>query len=100
MKGSGAAGNKRRAALNSPPCTSGSSASRKGIMSVALALLAMLIELCLGYPRPLLHAIGHPVTWIGRLISALDHRLNHDASEPDRRRAAGIIAVLLILAIV
>jgi adenosylcobinamide-phosphate synthase len=69
-------------------------------MSVALALLAMLIELCLGYPRPLLHAIGHPVTWIGRLISALDHRLNHDASEPDRRRAAGIIAVLLILAIV
>ena len=38
-------------------------------MSVALALLAMLIELCLGYPQFLLRAIGHPVTWIGRLIA-------------------------------
>jgi adenosylcobinamide-phosphate synthase len=69
-------------------------------MSVALALFAMLIELCLGYPQPLTRAIGHPVTWIGRLIGTLDRRLNQDTSEPDRRRIAGIIAVLLILAIV
>ncbi len=38
----------------------------------------MLIELCLGYPQPLLRAIGHPVTWIGGLIGALDRALNRE----------------------
>jgi adenosylcobinamide-phosphate synthase len=65
-------------------------------MPVALALFAMLIELCVGYPQALLHAIGHPVTWIGRLIAALDRRLNRE----DERRATGIVAVLVLLGIV
>jgi adenosylcobinamide-phosphate synthase len=65
-------------------------------MSVALALFAMLIELCVGYPQALLRAIGHPVTWIGRLIAALDHRLNRE----DERRANGIVAILILLGIV
>jgi adenosylcobinamide-phosphate synthase len=65
-------------------------------MSVALALFAMLIELCVGYPQALLRAIGHPVTWIGRLIAALDHWLNRE----DERRANGIVAVLVLLGIV
>jgi adenosylcobinamide-phosphate synthase len=65
-------------------------------MSVALALFAMLIELCAGYPQALLRAIGHPVTWIGGLIAALDRLLNRDGA----RRGNGIIAVLLLLVIV
>jgi adenosylcobinamide-phosphate synthase len=73
-------------------------------MSVALtpllALLAMLIELCTGYPQALVRAIGHPVTWIGSLIGALDHGLNRAAAGPQRRRAAGIVAVLILLGIV
>jgi adenosylcobinamide-phosphate synthase len=69
-------------------------------MSVALALLAMLIELCAGYPPALLRAIGHPVTWIGRLIAALDGFLNRESNNRDQRKAAGIVAVLLLLAIV
>jgi adenosylcobinamide-phosphate synthase len=69
-------------------------------MSVALALVAMLIELCFGYPEHLLRAIGHPVTWIGRLIALLDHRLNRETARPQARRGAGIVAVLLLLAIV
>src|SRR5580704_6719930 len=69
-------------------------------MSVALAVLAMLIELCAGYPQPLLRAIGHPVTWIGGLITALDRSLNRDGAEPGARRAAGIVAVLVLLVIV
>ena len=56
----------------------------------------MLIELCVGYPQALLRAIGHPVTWIGRLIAALDRRLNRE----DKRRANGILAVLVLLGIV
>lgn len=68
-------------------------------MFVALALLAMLIELALGYPQPLLRAIGHPVTWIGHLIGALDRLLNREAGGQIRRRAAGIITVLAVTAI-
>ena len=69
-------------------------------MSVALALLAMMIELCAGYPQALLRAIGHPVTWIGRLIAALDRLLNRDTADANWRRCAGVIAVLLLLGIV
>jgi adenosylcobinamide-phosphate synthase len=69
-------------------------------MSVALALIAMLFELCFGYPERLQNAIGHPVTWIGRLIALLESRLNRDAAGPQARRSAGIVALLVLLAIV
>ncbi len=60
----------------------------------------MLLELCLGYPEQLLRAIGHPVTWIGRLIGALDHWLNREAAGETTRRAGGVIVVLIILGVV
>jgi adenosylcobinamide-phosphate synthase len=69
-------------------------------MFAALALLAMLIELVVGYPQRPVDAIGHPVTWMGALIRTLDRSLNHDSAAPDRRRAAGIVAVLCLLVIV
>jgi adenosylcobinamide-phosphate synthase len=69
-------------------------------MSVALALLAMLIELCLGYPQAVLRAIGHPVTWIGHLISALDRTLNRETAGANVRRAVGVAAVLILIAVV
>jgi adenosylcobinamide-phosphate synthase len=65
-------------------------------MSAALALVAMVIELCLAYPQPLVRAIGHPVTWIGALIDTFDRTLNRGR----RRRIRGIIAVLIVLGIV
>jgi len=73
-------------------------------MSVALALLAMLIELCIGYPERLLEAIGHPVIWMGWLIDTLDRRLNAPPQIGRRseavRRAAGVLAVIILLGIV
>jgi adenosylcobinamide-phosphate synthase len=65
-------------------------------MFVALALTAMVIELCLGYSSILLRTIGHPVIWIGALIGLLDRRLNRK----DAGRGNGIIAVLIVLVIV
>jgi len=53
----------------------------------------MLIELCVGYPQALLRTIGHPVSWIGRLIGALDDLLNRG----ERRTAAGLVAVAVLL---
>jgi adenosylcobinamide-phosphate synthase len=68
-------------------------------MSPTLAFLALLIELMLGYPDWLVRSIGHPVTWMGRLIEALDHKLNHDQDASARRRAAGAIAVIALIAV-
>ncbi|HEX5845379.1 MAG TPA: adenosylcobinamide-phosphate synthase CbiB [Rhodoplanes sp.] len=45
-------------------------------MDAALAFLALVIELMVGYPDRLLRAIGHPVIWIGQLIGWLDRVLN------------------------
>src|SRR5580658_1797560 len=100
MKGSGAPGNRRRAAARSPPCRSGRSKPPEESMFAALALLAMLIELVLGYPQALVRAIGHPVTWMGALIRTLDRALNKDSAAPNWRRSAGIVAVLILLGIV
>ncbi len=40
------------------------------------------------------------MTWIGRLIAALDRALNRDMAKAKWRRTAGIIAILLLLGIV
>jgi adenosylcobinamide-phosphate synthase len=61
---------------------------------MSVALLAMLIELAVGYPQALIGTIGHPVTWIGRLIAALDCRFNRG------RRGDGIVALAIVLAVV
>jgi len=69
-------------------------------MTVTLTLAALLIEAVVGYPDRLVRSIGHPVTWIGRLIRALERSCNSDTREPGRRRALGLITVLLIVSIV
>jgi adenosylcobinamide-phosphate synthase len=53
----------------------------------------LLIERVIGYPAWLYKAIGHPVTWIGGLISWLDARLNTGAN----RRLKGIVALVLLV---
>jgi len=69
-------------------------------MPIALALLAMLLELCFGYPERLFRAIGHPVSWIGRLIGTLDRSLNRATAGPNVRRIAGALVLLVLLALV
>ncbi len=69
-------------------------------MAAALTLFALLLEVVIGYPDRLLRAIGHPVTWMGALIGALDRGLNRDTGTPSERRVAGSIAVLILVAAV
>src|SRR5690606_12828855 len=66
-------------------------------MFVLLACLALLAEAAIGYPDRLFRAVGHPVTWIGRLIAILDSRLNDPARSAATRRAGGIIAVVILI---
>jgi adenosylcobinamide-phosphate synthase len=69
-------------------------------MAAAFTLVALLIELNIGYPDRLLGAIGHPVTWMGALIGALDRGLNRDEATLAARRMAGTITVLILVAAV
>jgi len=66
-------------------------------MSILIAFLSLIVERILGYPDWLFRAIGHPVTWIGRLISFLDRRLNHASDSDELRRRRGVQALLVIL---
>src|SRR4051812_37574512 len=68
-------------------------------MSVGLALVAGAVEAAVGYPDPLYRAIGHPVTWIGRLITRADRRWNSEQHSPAQRRTRGIVlmAALVLL---
>ncbi|RZA17638.1 MAG: cobalamin biosynthesis protein, partial [Proteobacteria bacterium] len=54
----------------------------------SLVLLALLLEAALGYPQRLVDLVGHPVIWIGRLISAMDLSWNQAAQRFAARRAA------------
>lgn len=65
-------------------------------MSFAAAmLLALLIDVAVGWPNKLFAAIGHPVTWIGRGISFGERLLN--TGETSARRVNGTVLVALIL---
>jgi adenosylcobinamide-phosphate synthase len=68
-------------------------------MSVLIAFLSLAVEAKLGYPDRLFAAIGHPVTWIGRLISCLDHMLNRATDSDRTRRLCGVLALVLIVAV-
>jgi len=97
MNGSGACGNCRRATVRSPPCRS-EAAPVLGL--ITLTFLALLIEAMLGYPDWLVRTIGHPVTWMGRLIAMLDRVLNRESMSAAKRRGAGALALVVIISLV
>jgi adenosylcobinamide-phosphate synthase len=68
--------------------------------SLPILALALTIEAAFGYPGGLYTLIGHPVTWIGRLIGALDNALNREHWPGARRRDAGVAALLLLFTVV
>jgi adenosylcobinamide-phosphate synthase len=68
-------------------------------MFVTLAFIALLVEVLVGYPEWLVQSIGHPVTWMGRLINLFDHTLNHERLSRASRRAAGIAALLIVIGV-
>jgi adenosylcobinamide-phosphate synthase len=59
--------------------------------------IAMVVDALMGWPDRLFARIGHPVTWLGALIAALDARWNRETDSPLVRRSAGAIAALLVI---
>jgi len=63
----------------------------------AAMLAALAMDIALGWPMPLFNRIGHPVTWLGRLISWLDHHTN--CGTPALRRLTGVGTAQLVIGI-
>ena len=60
-------------------------------------VVAMAMDALVGWPDRLFARIGHPVTWLGKAIAALDARWNRDTDPASTRRAAGVAAALLVI---
>jgi adenosylcobinamide-phosphate synthase len=67
-----------------------------------IALVALLLERFIGYPRHFLQKIGHPVEWMGKLIEAFDQRLNSGGGRRQARLYGifALVAVIVCVAIV
>src|SRR5579872_490639 len=66
-------------------------------VTVPLALAALAAEALIGYPPALFKRLGHPVTWIGALISATEAALNRERFGAGARRALGAASLVLWL---
>ncbi len=64
-----------------------------------LAFAALIVERFTGYPDWLFRRIGHPVTWLGALISRLDRDWNREADAFATRRRMGVLTLLVLLAV-
>lgn len=62
-------------------------------------MVAMAVDALLGWPSWLFARIGHPVTWLGRLIATIDNAWNRASDPPALRRAAGVAGALLVIAL-
>jgi len=65
-----------------------------GAMAVAMG-----VDAVLGWPDGLFARVGHPVTWLGRLIDAFDARWNRTEDAAWKRCAAGVVAALFVIAL-
>ncbi|WP_428484800.1 adenosylcobinamide-phosphate synthase CbiB [Rhodopila sp.] len=68
------------------------------VSNVDLALAALLLEAAIGYPAFVYRAIGHPVAWMGALLSGLEMRFNRPAAQDIHRRMLGILTLFVLLA--
>lgn len=66
-------------------------------MFFGTAFVAVVLEALVGYPDAVFRAIGHPVTWLGRLVAWCDKAWNSENDSFETRRWRGVATVLLLL---
>jgi adenosylcobinamide-phosphate synthase len=58
--------------------------------------ISAVVDRVVGYPNWLYRLIGHPVTWMGKLIELMDERMNTMAHVKSLSRLNGVLAMLLL----
>jgi adenosylcobinamide-phosphate synthase len=66
-------------------------------MFADLALVAIATEAMVGYPNAVYRLLGHPVTWIGKLITWCDEAWN--SGTRSSRRLYGVLTLTLLLVV-
>ena len=66
---------------------------------VGAMVVAMALDALLGWPSWLFARVGHPVTWVGWLIGAIDAPRNRASHPPLWRRAAGVAGAVVVIAL-
>ncbi|QMU57109.1 MAG: cobalamin biosynthesis protein CobD [Boseongicola sp.] len=69
-------------------------------MTSLAMLIALAIEGAFGWPDRLFRLVGHPVTWIGRLISWMELRFNLSEEQPSDHIFWGRVTVFITLLVV
>ena len=62
-------------------------------------MAALAVDAVVGDPDRLWRRVPHPAVWFGWLVGRLDAGLNHEAQSQAARRLAGVLALLLLLAV-
>ena len=62
-----------------------------------IAVVAILVDVAIGWPAWLYARIGHPVGGFARMIDGAEIRWNTPAASPARRRAAGIVTIVVVV---
>jgi adenosylcobinamide-phosphate synthase len=65
--------------------------------SFTLATLALLVENLFGYPKFLQSHVGHPVQWMGSLVTILEDRFNSRTTVESDGRTEGLTALAILL---
>ncbi len=60
-------------------------------------LVALGLDAAFAWPGAVYRTIGHPVTWLGRLIDKLDRWINLDGADEGARRIAGIVTAAVVI---
>ena len=68
-------------------------------MFADLALVAIATEAMVGYPNAVYRLVGHPVTWIGKVITWCDEAWNSGARTSRQRRLYGVVTLIVLLAV-
>jgi adenosylcobinamide-phosphate synthase len=62
-------------------------------------MIALLIDAAIGDPAWLYRRFPHPAALLGRLVAWLDRSLNRDDDPPATRRARGVVAIAVLVAL-
>lgn len=65
-----------------------------------MLLVALAVDALAGWPARLFRRVGHPVTWMGALITVLERGLNDQSMTRSRLRFNGVVALGLLIAVV
>lgn len=67
--------------------------------TLPIVVAALAFDALLGDPDRLWRRLPHPVVWIGAFIGVLDRTLNREHWSASRRKAAGVGALILLVAV-